>query len=149
MKFLVFQQPSGVLAITSLAVPPTNFGSVGAEIVASGKFPVFCGAFSMGELPVPNIDVLRFSAGALVVKLSVASDRQWKILRREAQKKLDESNDEAMKALESGVPNAALLDYRNQLRAIIAAKPAELTAAVNLSSIETARPTVLDRPIPR
>lgn len=130
-----------------LAGQPKNFESAGESVVAKGKFTVFCGALSAGELPA-NIDVCRFSAGVIVAKLDVASDRKWKILRREAQKRLDETRDDILQSIEEGIANPALLNYRRDLRAILAAKPVELTAAVNLSAIETARPQILDRPTP-
>lgn len=148
MKNLLFQQPNGRIAVMALVVEPPDFDLVGAEVVARGKFPVYCGAFSAGELPA-NVDVLRFSAGALVVKLDVAADRQWKILKREAQKKLDATSEAALQALEEGSANPSLAAYRSDLRAILTAKPVELTAAKDLAEIDAARPLVLDRPIPR
>lgn len=152
---MLWETDSGSITLMVFAEPLTTPEMVDAarlKIIGKGKFRAdqFIGHFDRAVLPpLPYQEAWRRSLGAVVVKMDQASTIRWKIIQAEAQQKLEASNQAVLDNLEAGVTNPVLTAYRNQLRAIIAVKPVELTAAKTTAELDVIRPAVLDQPVPR
>lgn len=153
---LLWSNPDGTLAIMALAVEPQTPEEIAAardKVIAKGKRTLaqFHGVVTGVDFPAnaKYSRAWRFSAGAIVVKMSLASNIRWEALKNEVNEKLAATNEDILRSMEEGSINSAMAGYRSRLRAIIAVKPAGLDTATSTGALDLVRPAVLDEIIPR
>lgn len=154
MKTVLYKNALGEIVIRTI-VESTNETELQImnRLIAKGKLVAnqFIGVFEINPLPpMPAAyeRARRFSAGAFIVKMGLASDLRWEAMKQESRQKLLATDAAMMQALETGSANPVLAQYRSRLRAIIAVKPVVLNAAQNISALDAVRPMVLDEPLP-
>lgn len=155
---MIWQNSDGTLALMAFAVEPITPEEIAAtrdKVVAKGKFSLqqYCGMAKTGELPSDNrySRAWRWSAGAVVVKLNIAKEEEWRQQKEEAKQKLEATMYQMMEEMEANgfIPRQSPLKiYRDELRAIIAVKPQAIVDAKNPAELKANRPSVLDKPVP-